>query len=179
MQEEWRIIQDYPNYSVSNLGRVRNDKTGRILKPISFGARGKEYKQVFLFRGSCASRKSFRVHRLVATAFIPNPESKPEVNHLDGNHYNNAVSNLEWTSHTENMIHAFTVLHPDIGKKRCGADNGNSKKVVRIEDGKVFNSLIEAAQACEIKHTSGISACLHGYKRRHKAGGYHWKFYEE
>lgn len=112
MQEEWKVINEYPGYSVSNLGKVRNDKTGRILKLQPHG--DFKYLYVYLSQGKRIGR---RVHRLVAQAFIPNPDSKPEVNHIDGCGFNNCSSNLEWTTRSENMIHAYTVLHPDIGKK--------------------------------------------------------------
>lgn len=163
MIEEWRKIEDYPNYSVSNLGRVRNDKTGRILAAHKWGEL-RTYLHVILYTGSHASRKSHSIHRLVAQAFVPNPDNKPEVNHLDGNGLNNCALNLEWTSRSENMIHAREVLH-----------RGHLRKVIRLDDGQVFNTLTEAAQACGSNAYSGISHCLSG--RRQTAFGYHWKYF--
>ena len=171
MTEEWKKIEGYPNYSVSNLGRVRNNKSGRILTAHKWGEL-RTYLHVILYSGSHASRKSHSVHRLVATAFIPNPDNFPEVNHIDGNGFKNAVSNLEWVTHTENMVHAFTVLHPS--KKPI------PKKVIRLEDGRVFDSVHDAAKSC------GLSKCdkfftdyLDGKKCRPTLGGYHWKYAED
>ena len=173
MIEEWRKIEGYPNYSVSNLGRVRNDATGRFLSQAKSGCR-RSYLYVLLYDGTHASRKTMSIHRLVANAFIPNPDNKPEVNHLDGNGFNNVVSNLEWVTHTENLIHAHKVL----GYRRksiAGSANGNSKKVVRLEDGKIFDTVKDAAIACGTHYTC-ISQCLNGGPHRHTAGGYHWKY---
>ena len=84
-------------YSVSNTGLVMNSKTNYILKA---NKSRKGYLLVGIENHSC------KVHRLVAEAFIPNPENKPQVNHIDGNKSNNDVSNLEWVTQEENMKHA-------------------------------------------------------------------------
>ena len=88
-------------YSVSNYGRVRNDKTNRLLKPSTDG------------NGYIAIRlpvngkdKNFRLHREVAKAFLPNPDNLPEVNHKKGVLSDNRASELEWVTHSQNMIHA-------------------------------------------------------------------------
>lgn len=170
MNEEWKIIKDFPKYSISNLGRIKNSETGKDLKPFKIGTKNEQYYAVDFYP---YHKKNIRIHRLVAQAFIPNPDNKPEVNHIDGNHFNNAVNNLEWVTGSENCIHAYRVLNR---KKYYGAENVTSKKVVRIEDGHVFNSLREAAEASGIKTHAHISDCLRGL--RNKAGGYHWKYAE-
>ena len=96
--EEWKDISDYENYEVSNLGNIRNKKTRRVLKSYNKGG----YAVVGL---SKTKGKIFPVHRLVCQAFIPNPENKPQVNHIDKNGLNNNVTNLEWNSVLENNIH--------------------------------------------------------------------------
>jgi len=99
INEEWKPISGYPNYEVSNLGNVRNVSTSRILKP---GQNTFGYLHVVL----CANniRKTFRVHRLVATEFIDNPDNKTEVDHMDHNKQNNCINNLRWVSRSENMM---------------------------------------------------------------------------
>ena len=102
VKEEWIQIQDFPNYEVSTLGNVRNSNTGRVLKLTCKGG--------YMFTGLSQNSigKTLPVHRLVALAFIDNPENKPQVNHKDKNRGNNNVSNLEWSTASENNIHRST-----------------------------------------------------------------------
>ena len=96
MTEVWKRIKGY-HYSVSNTGKVRNDETKKILKPL---LRNK-YFTVVLSDG-CGLQKPFRLHRLVAEAFVENPQKKPQVNHKDENKINNVAENLEWVTAKEN-----------------------------------------------------------------------------
>jgi hypothetical protein len=108
MDEQWKIIGEAPNYAVSNFGRIKNVKTDRIRKasPTNLG-----YLQVGLNQNG---KTIFRlVHRLVAQAFIPNPEELPEVNHKDFNKNNNSVDNLEWVNHKTNMTHNWHGDNPN------------------------------------------------------------------
>jgi hypothetical protein len=96
--EVWKTIDGFDNYEVSSFGNVRNKTTGRILKPCAKSG----YYSVGL---SNVKTKTFRIHQLVAKAFIPNPENKSQVNHKDKNSLNNKLSNLEWNTNKENSIH--------------------------------------------------------------------------
>ena len=100
--EIWRPVPDYEDYQISNFGRVKSFWFGKvkILKPVLL----LDYLAVTLYKDG--KSKMFKVHRLVATVFIPNPDNKPEVNHIDGNKFNNYVGNLEWSTQTENIRHA-------------------------------------------------------------------------
>lgn len=104
MTEIWRDIDGYEGlYQVSNFGRVKSFwRGGRILKP-NLNRCG--YLQVTLCCGG--KQKHMYVHRLVAQAFVPNPESKCEVNHIDGDKTDNRAENLEWSTAFENMRHAY------------------------------------------------------------------------
>lgn len=166
--EEWKKVEGFPRYSVSSLGRVRNDDDGLVLKPFRIGSKNNQYYAVDFY-----PHKNIRVHRVVACAFIPNPENKPQVNHIDGNHFNNEVKNLEWVTGGENCAHAYRELNK---VKLTGGKNPNAKKIVRLEDGKLYDSLTEAAADNGLKKHSSISVALRNERRT--AGGYHWKYAE-
>ena len=90
MEELWLTIEEAPNYEISNQGRVRNKKTQRILNPGAYGATG--YKQVNMAIPSEGNKQKKRyIHRLVAQYFIPNPENKREVNHINGDKLDNRL----------------------------------------------------------------------------------------
>lgn len=119
--EVWKPIKDFECYEVSTTGKVRSiDRIVKREKVGDFFLKGKELYfnkskvddkrhlprlSVQLWKNNKAYSK--RVHRLVAEAFIPNPENKPTVNHIDGNPLNNNVENLEWTTYSENQLHAY------------------------------------------------------------------------
>jgi hypothetical protein len=96
--EQWRTIDNYSNYQVSNFGRVRNVGTDRILIP-SILKNG--YRQIGLYKDK--KMKKLYVHRLVAQEFIDNPDEKPLVDHIDHNKSNNCINNLRWATKNENQ----------------------------------------------------------------------------
>ena len=97
MDEVWKQIEEYPNYSVSNLGRVRNDKFGRIMTNC-INTRG--YYRVDLYKNGIA--KNFFVHRLIGQYFIEGFDVNLDIDHIDRNKLNNAISNLRCVSHGVN-----------------------------------------------------------------------------
>ena len=103
VKEEWKDVIGYEGlYQISNLGRVKSIRKNIILR-CSNTTTG--YKKIEL----CVNGKvkTFKVHRLVGFAFIPNPENKPNINHKDGNPINNYIENLEWCTQRENVIHGY------------------------------------------------------------------------
>lgn len=112
IEEIWRDIEGYKNYQVSNCGRVRNAK-GLVLKP---DIKRNGYHIVSLWNHN--RKKNMLVHRLVAQAFVDNPEDLPEVNHKDEDKANNRADNLEWCSHIYNMNYG------DIKKKMSASGKG-------------------------------------------------------
>lgn len=115
--ENWKQIDGYkPIYEVSNLGRIRslaratNDNGGlfhRKERLLKYGKSKLGYLLVFLYSKD-GKKKTIPVHQIVAKAFIPNPENKPEVDHKDGDKTNNAVANLRWATHKENCANPIT-----------------------------------------------------------------------
>jgi hypothetical protein len=98
--EIYKVIKSFRNYSVSNLGNVKNNKTGKILKPQINGLQGNQYKTVTLCEDGL--KECWKIHKLVAEAFIPNPLNKKSVDHIDNNRFNNVVDNLRWATQSEN-----------------------------------------------------------------------------
>ena len=121
MDEIWKVIENFPNYSVSTYGRVRNNTTGLILKQ---GDNGRGYKHVGLYSDTIKN-KTIMVHRLVALAFLPNPNNLPEINHIDENKENNCIENLEWCTSEYNINHGTHNL-------RIGMNNPNRKPIYSI-----------------------------------------------
>jgi hypothetical protein len=165
---EWMKINEFPRYSVSDMGYVRNDETGGILAPVIMP---NGYARLTLTPG----RINKSIHRLVAEAFIPNPENKPYVNHINGDKTDNRVENLEWCTPSENMQHARKILgwKPTVPPETQAASvNACSKPVLCVESGKIYKSQCEAARKTGANQRH-ISDCVTG--KRHTAGGFHWE----
>ncbi len=169
--EKWKKIDGFDKYYVSNRGRVKNKKTGRVLKPCvsSWG-----YLRHTLSLNGVTS--VVRVHRLMALAFIPNPENKPTVNHIDGNKTNNSLDNLEWATYSENNFHAYRIglkVAHWLGKFK--ADHPRSKTVTQLKDGHVIGKYISLTEAAEKANVSigNISKVISGERKHTK--GFTWE----
>lgn len=156
--EKWKIVDESNgNYEVSNLGRVRNRNTGKILKPILKNG----YYQVNFAYGI---DKWFLIHRLVAKAFVENPHEYAYFNHIDENKRNNNFENLEWCSAQYNATYGIGALarnHKVIQKNRNGS-------IV-----KVWNSLKEASEHLGV-HYQSISRVCRG--ERKTLAGFKWEY---
>lgn len=169
--EIWRDITGYEGlYQVSNLGRVKslknksNHKNEVLLKPET--SRG--YKRVSLSKDDILTHHL--LHRLVAQTFIPNPDNKPQVNHIDGNKNNNKSSNLEWCTASENRKHGVSIGLIKVKGKRVNQYDLSGKFL------KTWETVSEAAKSCGT-HTSHIASCCKGKFKQ--TGGYKWKYTEE
>ena len=136
--ERFRVIRDVPLYAVSNKGRVRNQITGRVLRP-QINSTG--YVKIRM-RG-----KNHLTHRLVANEWTPNPEQKACVDHIDGNPLNNYVSNLRWATHSENSRDKSK--HKNSTSKYKGVSKHGDKWLVHIRNQHIglFKVVTEAAIA--------------------------------
>ena len=164
--ELWVIIPNTRGrYEVSNLGRVRNTRTGMIRNPV-VTPRG--YLRIYLpFEG--IGYKNVFVHRLVGDAFCYRPEGANVINHIDNNQLNNRADNLEWTTQLYNVRYAM--------KQGRQPNFPNSMPVIGIKDGKAirFESMNEAANETGC-YSQCISMCCNGKRKHHH--GYVWKFAE-
>ena len=153
--EQWKTVEidgvTYKDYEVSTKGRIRNVKTGRILKQqkTKIG-----YLQIGLPKDK--KKKWFLVHRLVATAFIPNPHGLTDVDHIDKNRQNNCVENLRWLSHENNL--------PDSLKQR---------RVKCVETGMIYKSIEQASKETGISQGRICEVCKGKCKTTH---GFHWEY---
>ena len=171
MKENWRTIDGYEDYQVSNFGRVKSLKNGKekILRP---RVNGKGYLDVILCKDR--KRKHMTVHRLVANAFLQNPDNLPVINHIDENKQNNFVSNLEWCTYSYN--NSYNNRAKKIGEQLT---NGPlSKQVGQFSlDGqliKIWPSMMEAARNGFNK--GHICSCCQG--RLKTNAGFIWKYIE-
>ena len=172
--ESWEEVTRNSNYIVSETGRIR-----RHGSDVDHSTRDRKgYLATDLYQNG--KRTTERVHILVAEAFVPNPDGKPEVNHKDGNKHNNSASNLEWVTKKENCRHAWEngLARPSYGmlgkKNPHGGRKGKPFRIV--ETGEVFNTLHE----CEIAidgNNRHINDCLRGRQDTHR--GYHFEYVQD
>ena len=184
MEEIWKDIEGYEDlYQVSNMGRVRrltrnrrgknnslNPIQGRILKLETSSG----YKRIRLYKNN--KGKHFQIHRLVAMAFIPNPDNLPQVNHKDENRINNRVDNLEWCTQEYNINYGT-------GNKKRGLSNTNgklSKPVLQYTLEGIFikewKSTMDVQRNLGFYHAN-ISVCCRG--KQAYAYGFLWKYKKE
>lgn len=204
-KEVWKDIEGYEGlYQVSNIGRVRSlDKEIKTYNGGSYINKGK------IINGSIAKSEGYlrvtlvkdrkntikKIHRLVAEAFIPNPENKPCVDHINTIRDDNRVENLRWVTYEENMNNPLTKQkiskintgegNPFYGKKHTeeslkkisesgkGRIPTNRKKIICVELNRVFDSIAEAGRELNIG-SQNICKVLKG--ERNTCGGYHWEY---
>lgn len=176
-------------YEIVEIDGLYVDKNGNVFKKLKGCDTSGGYKRI----GRGKAHAESLVHRLVATAFIPNPDKLPFVNHIDGNKHNNHVDNLEWVTPKENTIHAWNNgLCKKVWLGKCHSEEtkikmreirlkdgikppSSAKRVLNTDTGEIFNSLKEAGISCGAKNGSNIHAVLNNGNRK-IAYGYHWEY---
>lgn len=171
--EHWEPIKDFPGYEISDWGQVRSyrriNHQGEILKA-TVSSRG--YASIILYKDGKGYARL--VHRLVAEAFIPNPDQKETVNHIDCDKLNNHVSNLEWMTKSENVIHAYENGLNENVRRRLSEGCAKVHPPVRvIETGRIYQSQRELSRELGLCEQS-VSRCLKGGSK--STGGYHFEY---
>ena len=183
MEEIWKKVKDYPNYEVSNTGKIKSinyKNTGR--EKILTGTKDK-YGYTQLVLSNKGKSKHFSLHRLVAISFIPNPTGLETVDHINGDKNNNSVSNLQWLSISDNVLKYCRERGYKISgcysKNRYGGRKRGELLRIPIEQYSIddeyiesFISIMDAERKTGIR-SGGISACIN--KKKKTAGGYKWK----
>ena len=178
-KEIWKDIFGYEElYQISNLGRVKSIRKSKIL---AYKRNKNIYVNVILTNRN-KTQKNVKIHRLVAEAFIPNPENKPEVNHINGIKTDNRVENLEWVTASENIQHAIKMA-PQMVK---GLNNYNKysrpKPIMQlIKHGNTIKIINVYHNAKEAQLATGVCSrnilqVASSEPNRHTAGGYIWRF---
>lgn len=182
---EWVGIEGYEkSYQINKNGQIRTLRNSPkrhkfdLLKPQINKKNGYVYQMLY----KNGKQKLWRLHRLVAQTFIPNPNNYPQINHKDGNKQNNCVENLEWCTQEQNMLHAFrTGLQKPSEKQRQAITQTNKlkqKRVCLIKNGEVigvYSGMAEASRQTGV-HTSLISR--HCRYKRKSANGTEWRYAE-
>lgn len=184
MEEIWKDIEGYEGlYQVSNMGRVRSlERTrsmnqDRVRKPVPVPGRilvpqKKKAGYLGVVLSKDGKQRNVRIHCIVAKSFLPNPEGKPQVNHINGIKSDNRLSNLEWATNSENQQHALATGLRDMSQRRKAIFQYDmSGKFIRSWNG-----------AVEVEKETGMSqryvaSCCRGEER--SAYGFVWKYESE
>lgn len=156
-------IPKFPMYSVTDQGQIYSEHSNRFLTPELNKSKG--YLRVTLYVEG--KRKKLLVHVLVAESFIPNPDNKPYINHINGNKLDNSVGNLEWVTHAENMSHAFST---GLNENPQGSSARNYKgDILVFREGVHIDTLSGNIDMRNKGYSpSGVSQVLNGVRKTHK-----------
>lgn len=177
--EIWKEVVGWEGqYYVSSYGRVISVKPkssyGSLLELHPYTVRNKTYFTVYLRNKN--RRKHGTVHRMVAEAFIPNPNQYPCVDHIDGDSTNNEVSNLKWCTYSANNNNPITLKRLAIAN--TGIMGGVSKKVVQLKDGKIVRTYNSVSETSKCGFIFGcVSNACNGIQKTHK--GFEWMFLDD
>lgn len=165
MEEIWRKIENYPNYEISNRGNIRSINYHREKRTQNLKQMKSDRRFMVVSLSTNKGFKTVPIHRLVAQAFIPNPDNLPQVNHIDGDRHNNCVENLEWCTDKQNIEHAIR------------------NKIIKCKpinqydlEGNFIKEWRSISSACKYYKNSHIWGAV--YSKSHLANGFIWKLKE-
>ena len=172
--EVWKEIIGFEKYKISNYGRVIGCNGGFL----KFNKTYNGYTTLCVYNQG--KKATLRIHRILAYSFIPNPENKPEVNHIDGDKSNNHISNLEWCTRSENTLHSIRILgnKPYIIPHKKYGESPRARKVIQyskdnkfireygsISEAKLYTNISQSAISnCCIGITKSSGKCIWRYK---------------
>ena len=181
--EKYLPIEGFPDYLITSQGRVISLKYGKM-KELNQRKTYGGYMLVTLSKNG--ERYDKTVHRLVAQAFIPNPENKTEVNHIDEDKTNNQVSNLEWMTHKQNLNHGSrneragkAISKTNGDGRRKGKNHPRARAVIGFKIDGCAIKYYKYINECEKDgfHQSGVIRCCTGERKSHK--GFEWFYADE
>ena len=179
--ETWKYIENYEGlYQISNKGRVRNSRSGRILIQKIKNTDSNSYRLIVLSKNNV--KKCHYIHRLVAKAFLPNPNNLPCVNHKDENKTNNNKDNLEWCTHKYNSNYGTNPQRlSENAKAKPTWQKAVEKSKIKVKQLtlnneliKIWDSFADIAREFNIQNASNIVACCKGKKKT--SYGYKWSY---
>ena len=196
MEEEiWKEIEWFDNYQISNLGRVKNIKFDRYVKPL---LDNKGYLTVNLYKNG--KMKRLLLHRLISIAFIPNPENKPCIDHINTDRLDNRIENLRWCTQKENHNNPLSIVNhgnasrgrivseeqkKNQSEKMKGRFKGvrkSSKKIIQLTLDGIFvrgwDAIKDAAESLGVS-SSAIWNCLNGKCQVKSIKGFKWEYKKE
>lgn len=169
--EIWKDVSFNKEYQISNLGNFKRGK-----KVINGWIQNTGYRTVNI------NNKKYSIHRLVAEAFISNPNKLPQVNHKDGNKLNNRMENLEWCTQKDNVQHAFKIGLMDNALKIIPLMKVRAKNIGQYDlDGNYIRTFKGSIEAQKYLNSSGIKVNARNIRsvcegKRNKAGGFYWRY---
>lgn len=176
--ETYKKIQGLPEYyEASNIGNIRVKNRSTIGRWGVTNRNAKVLKQTVDKKGYsivCLEKNNVKkTHRLVALAFIPNPENKPQIDHIDGNKLNNNVENLRWVTPLENNNNPVTI---EKYKQRKGSLHPSAKKVYQYSKSNILIKTFNCVKDCEEMgfNRNGVARCARGERKLYK--GFIWKY---
>jgi len=174
MNETWKRSPDFPDYEVSDAGRIKNRRAGLILK---HQIQNSGYYLVHIRKNH--RRRAITIHRLVLMTFIGHPQEGMQCDHINGNKLDNRLVNLHWVTGEDNMRNNATKAkmsqHSAKNLLGCfGEKHPMSKRIFCVELQQTFGSILEASRMTKIDSTS-ISNVCRGVRQK-RAGGYRWQY---